>query len=362
MPVKVSVVVPTYKSAQWVEATLESLTRQTYPARSIEIIVVDDKSPDDSVVVARRFLETHAPGRSRVIAHGQNRGAPANRNSGWRLATGDWIQFLDADDLLAPHKIELQARAAERAGDDVAVITTNWQYFEEVDGVWQPTGKIHTPYIDDSPIERILNDLDFGFVGPTLIRKSFLEKVNGFVEEPNIGEDCDLMMRMAMAGGGFRRASSSTAAFFYRQWPNSLWRNYIHNVTAMRNTLHTFRNVEQFLRAKAPGRQLSDAARSGLAKRYSRWHDFFREHDPESFALLIEQLRGLGYACPVGTRWPRRLLSSIVGHTNAANICASLRKQWNRALAPGTGATLWAYAIGVADWTLDWRVAADALL
>ena len=140
MPVKVSVIIPTYNSAQWVEATLESVIGQTYPADLIEIIVVDDKSPDDSVGVASRILEKQAPGRSRVVAHQKNRGAAANRNSGWRLATGDWIQFLDADDLLAPHKIQLQAEAAERAGSDVAVVTSNWQYYEQVDGAWQPTG------------------------------------------------------------------------------------------------------------------------------------------------------------------------------------------------------------------------------
>jgi glycosyltransferase involved in cell wall biosynthesis len=358
MSVKVSVVIPTYKSVEWVETTLESVIRQTYPAHLIEIIVVDDKSPDDSAGVARRFLDEHAPGRSRVIAHEQNRGAPGNRNSGWRLATGDWIQFLDADDLLAPHKIELQAKAAARAGSDVAVVTSNWQYYEQVDGAWQPTGRINTPYIDDSPIERILNDLDFGFVGPTLIRRSFLEKVNGFVEEPNIGEDCDLMMRIAMSGGGFRSEPSPTAAFLYRQWPNSLWRNYIQNVVAMRNTLNTFRTVEQRLRANDPRGRLSEAARMGLARRYSRWHDFFREHDPESFRLLVEQLRGLGYSSPIGTRWPRRLLSSVVGYENAVRICSGLRKQWNRALASSAGATLWGSAAALADWS----VVADAVL
>ena len=358
MPVKVSVVIPTYESVEWIEATLESVIRQTHPAHLIEIVVVDDKSPDDTVAVATRFLERHAAGRSRVVAHEENRGSPANSNSGWRLASGDWIQFLDADDLLAPHKIELQARAAARAGSDVAVITTNWQYYEQIDGAWQPTGSAKTPYIDDSPLERILNDLDFGYVGPTLIRRSFLEKVNGFVEEPNIGEDCDLMMRIAMSGGGFRAEPSRTVAFFYRQWPNSLWRRYIKDVVAMRNTLHTFRSVERFLRASAPGGQLSEAARIGLAKRYSRWHDFFLEHDPESFALIIQQLCGLGYACPVGTRWPRRLLTAVVGYGNAASICAGLRRQWNRASASSAGVAFWSSAAASADWS----VVANALL
>ena len=357
MPVKVSVIIPTYKSAQWVEATLESVIGQTYPADLIEIIVVDDKSPDDSVDVASRILEKQAPGRSRVVAHQQNRGAGANRNSGWRLATGDWIQFLDADDLLAPHKIQLQAEAAARAADDVAVVTSNWQHYEDVDGAWQPAGPINAPFIDDAPIERILNDLNFGYVGPTLIRKSFIEKVNGFVEEPNLGEDCDLMLRIAMSGGGFQRAPSRTAAFLYRQWPNSLWRNYIMNVVAMRNTLHTFHRVEEFLRAKDPRGQLSASARIGLAKRYSRFHHFFRERDPESFASLTRWLRGLGYHCPLGTRWPTWWLSSVVGYDNAVRFRTGVRKQWNRALA-FAAPIVWSTWVALADWS----VFADALV
>jgi glycosyltransferase involved in cell wall biosynthesis len=293
-----------------------------------------------------------------VVAHPQNRGAGANRNSGWRLATGDWIQFLDADDLLAPHKIQLQAETAARAADDVAVVTTNWQHYEEVDGVWQPTGSINSPFIDDAPIERILNDLAFGYVGPTLIRKSFIEKVNGFVEEPNLGEDCDLMLRIAMAGGGFRTAPSPTAAFLYRQWPNSLWRHYITNVVAMRNLLYTFHRVEQFLRANDPRGQLSTSARIGLAKRYSRSHDFFREHDPESYALLTRSLRGLGYHRPLGTRWPTSWLSSLVGYDNALRIRTVVRRQWKRTLAAVAAPTMWSVWIALADW---W-VLADALV
>jgi hypothetical protein len=131
-------------------------------------------------------------------------------------------------------------------------VTSNWQHYEDVDGAWRPTGPINAPFVDDAPIERILKDLNFGYVGPTLIRKSFIEKVNGFVEEPNLGEDCGLMLRIAMSGGGFQAAPSPTAAFLYRQWPNSLWRNYIMNVVAMRNTLHTFHRVEQFLRTNDP--------------------------------------------------------------------------------------------------------------
>jgi glycosyltransferase involved in cell wall biosynthesis len=322
---RISIVIPTYKSAEWVEATLESIVRQTFPLDRLEIIVVDDASPDDSAAVAERFLSKQSV-ESRVVRHEKNRGAPANRNSGWKLASGDWIQLLDADDILAPHKLALQASVAESAPEDVAVVYSNWQYFENVDGNWQPTGELHAPFIDDDPIVSILNELDYGYVGPTIIRRAFLEKVGGFEEKPNIGEDCDLMLRMGMAGGTFRQARSETAAFLYRQWPNSLWRNYIKNKVAMRNTLLTFRRVEEFLRMRAPNGELSGRAKEGLMIRYSRWAEFFAEHDPATCTELEGWLTGLGIPRPRGLGQGLELLSALVGFQNAIKARTTYRK------------------------------------
>jgi hypothetical protein len=217
MPVKVSVVIPTYKSAQWVEATLESVIGQTYPADLIEIIVVDDKSPDDSVGVASRMLEKHAPGRSRVVAHQQNRGAV-------RIATPVETRHRrldsvpDADDLLAPHKIQLQAEAAARAADDVAVVTSNWQHYEDVDGVWQPrpnqcsVRRRRAARADPQRSQLRLRGAD---VDPKIIHR----KVNGFVEEPNLAKTAT----SCCASPCLEAASESTfthSRVLYRQWPN----------------------------------------------------------------------------------------------------------------------------------------------
>jgi CDP-glycerol glycerophosphotransferase len=87
MAVRVSVIIPTYKSAAWVEETLESVVRQTYPLSQLEIIVVDDASPDDSAAVARRFLEKQ-PVKSQVVVREKNGGIGAARNAGWQRASG----------------------------------------------------------------------------------------------------------------------------------------------------------------------------------------------------------------------------------------------------------------------------------
>jgi glycosyltransferase involved in cell wall biosynthesis len=111
----VSVVIPAYNVADYVGDAVRSVLRQTYPVR--EIICVDDGSTDGTLEKLRA-LETAHPERVRVLT-GANAGAPTARNRGLAEASAKWVQFLDADDVLLPEKLESQIRVAERGGYDV---------------------------------------------------------------------------------------------------------------------------------------------------------------------------------------------------------------------------------------------------
>ncbi len=105
----VSIVIPCYNAELWVGSALESALAQTWPNR--EIILVNDGSIDGSLAKARRY-----EGRGVRIIDQPNRGAAAARNAGLRAADGAFVQFLDADDLLAPDKIERQMDRLGRLG------------------------------------------------------------------------------------------------------------------------------------------------------------------------------------------------------------------------------------------------------
>jgi glycosyltransferase involved in cell wall biosynthesis len=114
LPGLVSVIVPTYNRAHLITNALESIRRQRY--RCIEVLVVDDGSDDDTDAVVRRWIEENA-GRH---IHGTyvrqpNRGAPAARNEGLRRSRGEFIQFLDSDDVILPGKLESQVAALQGA-------------------------------------------------------------------------------------------------------------------------------------------------------------------------------------------------------------------------------------------------------
>jgi len=121
----VSVVIPVWNAARYLSETLRSVLRQTRPAE--EIVVVDDGSTDESAAVAEEF-----GARVRVLRQ-ENRGESAARNRGIEAAQGDWIAFLDADDLWHPDKLARQL-AAVRADPAVDCVHTNWYYFGRQNG------------------------------------------------------------------------------------------------------------------------------------------------------------------------------------------------------------------------------------
>ncbi len=105
----VSVVIPAYNAEEYVRDAVTSTIRQTYPLR--EIVCIDDGSTYGTLEVLRR-LEAQHPEQIQVLT-GSNRGASAARNRGMKRVTGDYIQFLDADDTLLPEKVEQDVSVLE---------------------------------------------------------------------------------------------------------------------------------------------------------------------------------------------------------------------------------------------------------
>jgi len=104
----VSILIPAFNAEEWISDTLRSAVGQTWERK--EIIVVDDGSADRTLAVARQFES----GNVRVVTQ-KNQGAAAARNTAFSLSKGDYVQWLDADDLIAPDKIAKQLEAFSQA-------------------------------------------------------------------------------------------------------------------------------------------------------------------------------------------------------------------------------------------------------
>ncbi|WP_067489254.1 bifunctional glycosyltransferase/CDP-glycerol:glycerophosphate glycerophosphotransferase [Actinomadura hibisca] len=111
----ISIVVPFHNVERYLAECLESLAAQTH--RDLEVIMVDDGSPDGSAVVAKTFA--HRDERFRLVQQ-DNQGLGPARNAGAALATGDYLAFVDSDDVVPPNAYELLAGSLERTGSDIA--------------------------------------------------------------------------------------------------------------------------------------------------------------------------------------------------------------------------------------------------
>lgn len=108
----ISIIVPVYNAEKYIEETINSVLNQTYS--DFELILVDDVSTDNSIAIISKFNDS----RIRLIALDENSGAYAARNRGLAEAKGEYISFLDADDLWMPEKLEREAAfmKSEKAG------------------------------------------------------------------------------------------------------------------------------------------------------------------------------------------------------------------------------------------------------
>jgi glycosyltransferase involved in cell wall biosynthesis len=118
----VSILIPAYNAEKWIKETIKSASEQTWPNK--EIIIVDDGSSDNTFRIAREFESPSV----KVITQG-NKGASAARNKALSLAQGDYIQWLDADDLLAPNKIFQQLKGDDRSRNSRILLSSSFGKF-----------------------------------------------------------------------------------------------------------------------------------------------------------------------------------------------------------------------------------------
>jgi len=187
---RVSIIIPTYNRSKLLRVALESALAQTYP--NIEVIVVDDGSTDDTAMVMTQYA-----GRVTYLKQA-NQDVAAARNTGIRAASGEYLTFLDDDDLIMPTKIERQVRVLA-SQPEVGLVHCRFYYADEDGNYLYKAGLL--------PEGEVLQELvcsNFVWVGAPLIRRQCLEQVGLFDEEiPAICADWDMWLRIAQAGYRF---------------------------------------------------------------------------------------------------------------------------------------------------------------
>ena len=209
-----SVVIPFYNAAKWLPETLASVINQTLAKDRFEIVLVDNGSIDGGRDLAQRILEASNL-RYRVIIE-PTRGVAIARNRGVLEAKGEWIQFLDADDLLKPKKLDVQLSLAQSLPKDIGVVYSSWQRLILQKDGWRVDSHIVSPDVATSQLYSLLSANGFIATGSQLIRRSAFLTIGGFREGIGIIEDVDLVLRLAMNGVEFAPCRMGEPLFYYR--------------------------------------------------------------------------------------------------------------------------------------------------
>jgi len=195
----VSVVVPCYNCERYLEETIQSVKAQTYP--EVELVLVDDGSTDGT----RAIIERHA---EEAICHfGPNRGASAARTTGTELASGAYIQYLDADDRLRPDALEQRIDALEAESADVAY--SKYQRLRPT-GYGFVTGDVVEKTLEDvhpDPETATFRQFWLPPVALTYSRR-IVEKIGGWNEDLPVIQDARFLQDAAFHGGTFVKVDS----------------------------------------------------------------------------------------------------------------------------------------------------------
>ena len=211
--VLVSVIIPAYNSESTIQATLDSVRAQSYT--QLEIIVIDDGSQDSTVEIVASVAKLDA--RIRWFSY-SNAGPAIARNRGIEKATGDFLSFMDADDLWTTDKIEAQLAQLKKCPEaGLAYSFVNW--IDGSDEFLRPGSHVKA---NGYALEQLLvgNFIDNG--SNVLIRRDVISAVGKFNPQLPPSEDWDMWLRIAAL---YQFACIPKVQVLYRVLPTSLSSN-----------------------------------------------------------------------------------------------------------------------------------------
>jgi glycosyltransferase involved in cell wall biosynthesis len=324
----VSILIPAYNAEAWIAETIQSAIGQTW--RRKEIIVVDDGSSDRTAAVARQFAS-----KSVKVVTKENQGAAATRNHAFQLSQGDYIQWLDADDLLAPGKIERQLLAIREVDNRRILPSSQWAIFNYRTRCARfiPTSL----WKDLSPVEWLLRKMDGNLYMQTatwLTSRELAEAAGPWDTRLFVDDDGEYFCRVLLASDGTLFVPE--ARVFYRitssnrlSYMGTSDKKKDAMLISMRLHIRYLRSLEE-----------SERVRKACLTYMQNWlHNFYPER-PDIVAelqALATELHG-SLETP-RLRWKYAWMKPIFGwraakwaHIGLPQLKASLVRHWDKAM------------------------------
>jgi glycosyltransferase involved in cell wall biosynthesis len=291
----VSVIIPAYNAERYIEQAIVSALDQTYPL--VEVIVVNDRSTDKTASLVSNF----GNGRVRLI-EGAGGGAAAARNLGVRFSAGDYLQFLDADDLLSPKKVSLQVDAL--ASNPSSIASCAWFHFQ-----YDPVAAIKEQncWRIEDPVAWLQASLSGGGMMQTacwLVPRAIAQLAGPWNESLSLHDDGEYFCRVLLSSQ--RQVFTEACHVAYRQVSSSLSRRRSQNAVRSAFEVCRLRSASLLARDESLGTRVALA---------TQWGQFAYEFVSEDAVLsheALQEIRRLNCAPAnvlggAGFRWLRRL-------------------------------------------------------
>ena len=318
---KVSTLIPAYNAERWVGSALQSALDQSWP--KIEIIVVDDGSTDQTLAVAKRYESAKVK-----VMHQDNRGAAAARNAALREAQGDFLQYLDADDLLSADKTKEQLTLLQENPEYLSVSSAVY-FFDGKDpdsGLRERSGAVDT----DEPVKWLIEflgpDGPFGTVpyGAWLTPRSVAERAGPWddsVRSPD--DDGEYFARVVLASHGIR--ASKAGRYYYRKFAQGGSYSSTYSEVLLEGRLHSLNCKAKWLLARTS----DPRAFRALANRYLDLAFGAYPSFPKLTDEALRKAKEMGetdYRPRFGT-WKGELLRRFVGWKAAKRLNAAFHRR-----------------------------------
>ncbi|MBW4683618.1 MAG: glycosyltransferase [Komarekiella atlantica HA4396-MV6] len=208
---KVSVIIPAYNAMTYLPETLKSVLKQTFT--DFEVLIIDDGSTDNIGQWANDLVDS----RVKLIVQ-KNQGASVARNTGIAQAKGEYIAFLDADDLWEPTKLEKQVRYLEN-NPTVGLVHTNMLL---IDWQGQSSGRVMKSNAEGDALKQLLKQNTI-VTSSVIVRNDCLKTVGEFDRNLRYSQDWDMWVRIAAR---YPFAIIKEPLVYYRQHPNNATKNW----------------------------------------------------------------------------------------------------------------------------------------
>lgn len=258
----VSILIPAYNDEEYIGASIESALMQTYP--ECEVIVVDDGSTDGTVAEVSGF-------DSVTLITQPNQGAPAARNRALEAASGAYIQFLDADDLLNPTKIEAQVQTLEESPKGTVAVSSTCYFQDGQDPEKGQRAEEYDMLNSDDPVQWLVNLLTpgrgWGMVqtGAWLTPREIVKEAGLWKEYVSPDDDGEYFTRVLLASEGVRYVREGCV--YYRQYPDETRVSNLRSKEALRGWMWSIDSKRDHIMPLVSENNHTRAAH-GLARQY----------------------------------------------------------------------------------------------